>query len=164
MYERNLAHYVVVTGILVQNEKFLIVKRSNKEKAFPGRWSVPGGKLEVLDYCLKNKDTASHWYNTFEDVLKREVKEEVGINIKNIGYVTSMVYIRSDNIPCVIVSMFAEPQENEQIKLDSCLTEFVWVNLEEAKEYDLIEGIYEELTLLDSKSEKKVLEQWKKQE
>lgn len=148
MYNRNLLHYVVVTGILIKDGKFLIVKRADWEKAFPGRWTVPGGKLEVLDYVLRKKDTPHHWYNVFEDLLKREIKEEVGLEISNIGYVTSMVYLRDDKIPCVIVSLWAEPV-GEEIRLCSALTDFKWVNLEEAKDNDLIEGIYEELEILD---------------
>ena len=151
MYNKNSAHYIVATGILVKDGKFLITKRADWEKAFPGRWTVPGGKLEVLDYALREKDTAHHWYNVFEDVVVREVREEVGLEIKNIGYVTSMVYLRDDKIPCIIVSLSAEPAKDEQkIKLCDALTEFAWVNLEEAKKYDLIDGIYDELAILDN--------------
>ncbi|HEA46249.1 MAG TPA: NUDIX domain-containing protein [Candidatus Pacearchaeota archaeon] len=146
--DKNLTHYVVVTGILVKDGKFLIVKRADWEKAFPGRWTVPGGKLEVLDYVLREKDTPHHWYNVFEDLVKREVQEEVGLGIKNIGYVTSMVYIRPDKIPCLIVSLWAEPV-GEDVRLCSALTDFKWVDLKEAKNFDLIEGIYEELEILD---------------
>jgi 8-oxo-dGTP pyrophosphatase MutT (NUDIX family) len=148
MYNRNMVHYVVVTGILVKDGKFLIVKRADWEKAFPGRWTVPGGKLEVLDYVLREKDTPHHWYNVFEDLVRREVQEEVGLEVKNIGYVTSMVYLREDKIPCIIVSLWAEPV-GEDIRLCSALTDFKWVDLEEVKNFDLIEGIYEELEILD---------------
>ena len=146
--DKNLMHYLVVTGILVKDGKFLIVKRADWEKAFPGRWTVPGGKLEVFDYVLREKDTPHHWYNVFEDLLKREVDEEVGLEFDNIGYVTSMVYIRPDRVPCLIVSLYAEAKEGE-VKLCNALTEFAWVDLKEAKDYDLIEGIYEELEILD---------------
>ncbi|MAE49948.1 hypothetical protein CMI48_03915 [Candidatus Pacearchaeota archaeon] len=148
-YDRNQAHYLVVTGILVKDGKYLLVKRSEKEKAFPGKWTVPGGKVEVLDYVLKEKDTSEHWYGVLEDSLRREVLEEVGFEIEKIGYVTSMVYIRPDGVPALIVSLFAEPSGKEEVKLCSALTEYAWVNLEEAKGYDLIEGIYEELEQLD---------------
>jgi len=147
-YDKNLAHYIVVTGILVKDNKYLIVRRAEWEKAFPGRWTVPGGKLEVLDYALKQKDTSHHWYNVFENLLRKEVKEETGLEIENIGYVTSMVYIRPDNVPCTIVSLFADSKQGE-INLDKSLTEYAWVSLEEAKNYDLIEGIYDELVILD---------------
>lgn len=161
MYDKNKAHYVVVTGILVKDGKFLITKRAEFEKAFPGRWTVPGGKLEVLDYVLRQKDTPHHWYNVCEELLKREVGEEVGLEIKNIGYVTSLVYIREDKIPCLIISLYAEPVGNE-IKLCSALTDYKWIDLNEAKNYDLIEGIYEELEMLDNYLKKGSIEGWKK--
>jgi 8-oxo-dGTP pyrophosphatase MutT (NUDIX family) len=161
MYDKNKMHYVVVTGILVKEGKFLIAKRAEWEKAFPGRWTVPGGKLEVLDYALRAKDTPHHWYNVFEDLLRREVKEEAGIEIENIGYVTSMVYIRPDNIPCIIVSLFAKPK-SDNIRLCNALTEYSWVSLEEARDYDLIEGLYEELEILDRYLKTGCIEGWKK--
>ena len=71
MYNNNLTHYIVVTGILVKDGKYLIVKRANWEKAFPGKWTFPGGKLEVLDYALRKKDTSDHWYNVLENLLER---------------------------------------------------------------------------------------------
>ena len=150
MVDRNLNHYLVVTGILIKDGKYLIAKRADWEKAFPGRWTVPGGKLEVLDYVLREKDTPHHWYNIFEDLLKREVGEEVGLEFENIGYVTSMVYIRPDRVPCLIVSLYADAKGGG-VKLCNALTEFAWVDLKEAKGYDLIEGIYEELEILDKK-------------
>jgi 8-oxo-dGTP pyrophosphatase MutT (NUDIX family) len=161
MYDKNKAHYVVVTGILVKDGKFLITKRADWEKAFPGRWTVPGGNLEALDYALREKDTPHHWYNVFEDLLRREIMEEVSLNIENIGYVTSMVYIRPDNIPCIIVSLFANPK-SDNIKLCSALTEYAWVSLEEAGKYDLIEGIYEELEILDRQLKTGKSEGWKR--
>lgn len=150
MYDQNQAHYVVVTGILVKNGRYLIAKRADWEKAFPGRWTVSGGKLKTDDYYQKEKDTSQHWYNVFEEVVRREIMEEVGLEIENIGYVTSMVYERSDKIPCIIVSLYAEPKnKDDEVKLCEALSEFAWVDIEEAKKYDLIEGIYDELVMLD---------------
>jgi hypothetical protein len=62
-----------------------------------------------------------------------------------------MVYIREDRIPCLIVSLYAElEKETQNLKLCDALTEFAWVDLEEAKKYDLIDGIYDELVILDN--------------
>jgi 8-oxo-dGTP pyrophosphatase MutT (NUDIX family) len=161
MTDKNLNHYIVVTGILVRDGKYLITKRADWEKAFPGRWTVPGGKLEVLDYVLREKDTPHHWYNVFEDLLKREIEEEVGLEFENLGYVTSLVYIRPDKIPCMIVSLYADAK-TDNIRLCNALTEYAWVSLEEAKNYDLIEGIYEELEILDKKLKTGTVSEWKK--
>jgi len=163
MSDKNLTHYVVVTGILINSDgKYLIAKRAGWEKAFPEKWTVPGGKLEVLDYVLRKKDTSSHWYNIFEELLKKEIKEEVGLEFENIGYVTSLVYLRDDKIPCLIISLYANAK-TENVKLCNALTEFAWVNLEEAKNYDLIGGIFEELEILDKKLKNKTafVEEWK---
>lgn len=149
MHDKDQTHYLCVTGILVKDGKYLIAKRAAWEKAFPEKWAVPGGKVRVLDYVLKKKDTTQHWYGVLEDVLRREIREEVSLDVINIGYVTSMVYLRSDEIPCLIVSLFADALEGE-VKLCPALTEYAWVTLEEAKQYDLIEGIYDELVMLDS--------------
>ncbi|MEK6846820.1 MAG: NUDIX domain-containing protein [Nanoarchaeota archaeon] len=152
MYNNNLTHYIVVTGILVKDGKYLIVKRANWEKAFPGKWTFPGGKLEVLDYALRKKDTSDHWYNVLENLLERELKEEIGLEVKNINYVASMVYIRPDQVPCLIVNLSANLKDpNQQIVLCNALTDFAWVDLGDAKNYDLIEGIYEELQVFDKK-------------
>lgn len=161
MYDQNKAHYLVVTGIIIKDGKFLITKRSPKEKAFPNQWTVPGGKLELNDYTNRPKDTSAHWYNIFEDLLKREVFEETGLEIKNIKYLTSLSFIRPDKIPTIVVSLFADYSKGE-LKLCPELTEHAWVALEEAKNYNLIEGIYEELEMLDKilKGEKNSI--WKK--
>ena len=74
--------------------------------------------------------------------------EEVGLEIESINYVTSLIYIRDDNIPCLIISLWATPKSKD-VKLCSALTEFKWVDLKEAKNYDLIEGIYEELEIVE---------------
>jgi NADH pyrophosphatase NudC (nudix superfamily) len=94
---------------------------------------------------------------------KREVEEEVGLKIKNIGYVTSLVYVREDNIPVLVISLWAEKEdESAKVVLDKCMTDCKWVTLDEAKNYDLIEGIYEELEILDKKLKTGKSQEWQK--
>ncbi|QQR92404.1 MAG: NUDIX domain-containing protein [Candidatus Iainarchaeum archaeon] len=141
-------HYVVATGIIVKDGKYLIAKRASFEKAFPNRWTVPGGKLESKEFTQRPHDAGTQWYNVIEDLVEREIKEETDLEVKNIGYVTSLAYMRSDGIPTIIISLCADYKTGE-IKLCNALTEYAWVTLEEARNYDLIEGIYEELAILD---------------
>ena len=161
--DKNKAHYVVATGIVVKQGKFLIAKRADWEKNSPGKWTVPGGKLEVLDYVLRACDTADgkQWYNIVEDLVRREIMEETSIEIENIGYVCSLVFIRSDGIPTLVVSLYADYKSGE-VKLCDALSEYAWVDLEEAKNYDLIDGMYHEIEILDRhlKSGEKMC--WKK--
>ena len=163
MYNKNQAHYLVVTGIIVKDNKYLIAKRASWEKAFPNKWTVPGGKVEILDYVLKKKDTKDHWYNILENILKKECMEEVALKIHSINYITSMVYIRSDNIPTMIISLYAKTDQNQnEVILNKALTEYKWVTLEEAKKYDLIEGIYEEIEMLNNELKEGKMNSWQK--
>ena len=142
-------HRITSTAIIRKDGKYLIVKRSLSKRVWPGKWTVPGGKLETKDYQNRDYDTkGNQWYNVVEDLVRREVKEEVGLEIKNIGYVCSLAYLRHDGIPTIVISLYAEPV-SEEIKLCDALTEYKWVYLQEAKNFDLIEGIYEEIEILE---------------
>jgi len=153
------SHYIVVTGIVIKDGKYLIVKRSLEETAFPGLWTVPGGKLNRSDYENSPKDTPDHWYNVLEKLLQREVEEEVGLKIKNIRYLLSLAYIRSDNIPTLIISLFCDYDSGE-VKLSKDLIEYAWVNLEELKKYELVPGLREEIELVDKALKKEKYRAW----
>jgi 8-oxo-dGTP diphosphatase len=157
--EQDKLHYVVVTGIIVKDGKFLIVKRSPKEKAFPGLWTVPGGKLRKSDYASTPKDTSDHWYNVLENLLRREVKEEVGLKIKNIRYLLSLVYIRSDGWPTIVISLYYDYAGGE-IKLSPELTDYAWVSAGELKDFKLVAGLREEIEMVDKALKGKSVEQW----
>ncbi len=90
-------HFVVATAIVEHDGKYLIAKRAPHEKAFPDKWTVPGGKL-----------------------------------------------VRPDGFPVVTLSYGAK-YKSGKVKLCKDLTEHAWVTAEEAKKYDLIEGIADEI-------------------
>lgn len=152
-------HYVVATAIVLKEGKYLIAKRSMEEKAFPGLWTVPGGKLELSEYSRRPKDSGELWYNIFENLVRREVKEEVDLEVGKLKYLTSCTFIRHDGIPTVIISMFADHKEGD-VKLSDELTEHAWVTLEEAKQYPMIDGIYEELEMLDKQLKGEDVHEW----
>ncbi|MEK7187419.1 MAG: NUDIX domain-containing protein [Patescibacteria group bacterium] len=149
--ENQHLHEVVITAMIVQGGKYLITKRSASKKRFPNMWTVPGGKLESKDYLELPKDTKDYWYNVLERTLRREVKEEVGIDIENIEYVTSLATVHADGSPSLVISCMADYKGGE-ITLDPAeCDEYAWVSLEEAKSKDLIDGIYDELAMVENK-------------
>lgn len=162
MYNPEKAHYIAVTGIILKDGKYLIAKRAEWQKDFPGKWSVPGGKIETKDYINKQVSTegSKQWYNVLEDVLRREVMEEVGLKIKDIGYVTNLVFMRKDNIPCMVVSLFAYP-DSDEVKLSDEMSEYAWISVDELKNYDFIEGIAEEIEMVDIYLKTGKLPEWK---
>lgn len=144
-------HEVVATAIIVKNSKYLITRRSPQKKRFPGMWTVPGGHLEIDDYIHMPKDENGYWRNILEHALKREVKEEVGLEIKNVEYITSMALIHKDGSPSIVISCLAEYVSGEVVLQAEEADKFKWVSIDEAKRYPLIGGIYEELVIADKK-------------
>ncbi|MCH7529889.1 NUDIX domain-containing protein [Patescibacteria group bacterium] len=144
-------HEVAITAIVVKDGKYLITQRSKEKKRFPGMWVVPGGRLETSDYINLPKDTEHYWYNVLEKTLKREVKEEVGIDIENIEYVTSLARVHEDGAPSLVISCIADFVSGDIVLQNGETENFAWVSLEEAKNYDLIEGIYDELVMAEAR-------------
>lgn len=153
-------HEVAITAIIFKQNKqrlrdkslkYLIIRRSKNKKRFPSMWTVPGGRLEPKDYLSLSKDTKDYWYNVLEKTLAREVLEEVGIEIKDVQYLTSLATVHGDGAPSLVISCLAE-YKSGKIKLQKEEADnFAWVSLKEAKKFDLIDGIYDELKMAEKK-------------
>jgi 8-oxo-dGTP diphosphatase len=152
---------VVITAIIIRDGKYLMTRRSLDKKRFPGMWTVPGGHLETRDYMAYEKDTEHYWYNVLEKALKREVMEESGLEITNVEYVTSLASVHSDGNPSIVISCMADYVSGD-IRLQEGETDRAeWVSLEEAKNYQLIDGIYDELVMAEAKRQGQKSE-WKR--
>ncbi len=58
-----------VCGVIMYQSKFLIVKRSETDDFLPNCWEFPGGGVEDGE--------------TISEALKREIKEEIGLDISS---------------------------------------------------------------------------------
>jgi len=159
--DNSYLHEVAITAIVIKEGKYLITRRSTTKKRFPGMWTVPGGKLETADYTDLPKDTKEYWYNVLEKVLRREVKEEVGLDITNIEYVTSLATIHQDGNPSLVISCMADYESGDVVLKSDETDDYRWVTLGEAKNYELIDGIYDELVIADGKRSG-ILSEWKR--
>ncbi len=141
---------VVITAIIQKEGKYLITRRSLQKKRFPGMWTVPGGHLEPEDFMSYPKDSEHYWYNVLEKALTREIQEEVGMTIENVRYVTSLATEHKDGAASIVISCLADYVSGE-VKLQEEETDKCeWVTVEEAKGYELIDGIYDELIMAES--------------
>jgi len=128
----------------------LILKRSQKETVHPGKYCVPGGKLEWKqlnpDKPTRVNGEVLDFENIVEDLLVREVKEEAGIEIRSdLKYLNSVAFIRPDGIPVVLVKFVAKYKGGE-IKLEEeAFDDYAWVDKAEIKKYDCIQGLAEEI-------------------
>lgn len=142
-------HEVAITAIIIKDGKYLATRRSPNKKRFPGMWTVPGGRMEAKDYTALPKDTEAYWYNVLERVLAREVKEEAGLEIKNVEYLTSLATVHADGSPSIVISCIADYAGGDVTLQPEECDEFRWVSTEEAKALPFIDGIYDEFVQID---------------
>lgn len=145
--------FYFVANVVIYREsdqRCLILKRDPREKAHPGRYAVPGGKLEWKDLDI-NKPTRVNgdildYQNAIEDLLKRETLEEAGVEIEDaFTYINNVAFIRPDEIPVILVK-FAAKYKSGEVKIEEgSFTDFAWVNAEEVMSYDCIDGIQDEV-------------------
>ncbi len=143
-------HRVATTCIIYNNDrKYLVTKRSPHKKAHPNKWTVPGGGLNTDDYVNTPQTHGNAgWYGAVEKALIREVREEVNIEVGKPRYLLDITFIRPDGIPVLVLSYYASHISGE-VKLDEDAVDYKWVTLAEAKDLDLIKGIYEEIEMVD---------------
>ena len=82
--KKNKLFYFVANVIIYResDKRCLILKRDEREKVHPGKYAVPGGKLEWEDLDIAkptriNGDVLD-FENAVEDLLARETLEEAG--------------------------------------------------------------------------------------
>jgi ADP-ribose pyrophosphatase YjhB (NUDIX family) len=144
--------YFVANVVVYREEdgKCLILKRDEREKVHPGKYAVPGGKLEWQDLPLDNPTRMNgdviDFENSVEDLLRREAKEEANVEIGDkLHYINSVAFIRPDGIPVILVKFAAKYKGGEIKPEQGAFTEYVWVDEEEVKNYECIQGVHEEV-------------------
>lgn len=144
-------HRITTTTLVYKPDfTYLITKRAMHKKVQPGKWTIPGGGLSTDDYVNSPSNTKNtpSWYNVLERALLREVKEEVNLEIGKPEFLLDLTFVRPDGIPVLCLSYFA-PYVSGEVVLDEDATDFAWVTYEQAKEFDLIEGIIDEIEMID---------------
>lgn len=148
-------HEVAITAIICRDDKYLILRRSKNKKRFPGMWTVPGGRLETKDYSALPKDTEAYWYNVLERTLAREVKEEVGLEVGNVQYLTSLARVHEDGSPSIVLSCTADYVSGKVVMDKEESDQFAWVTISEARQYELIDGIFQEFVQVERRKQGK---------
>lgn len=150
--KQNKLFYFVANVVIYRESdgRCLILKRDEREKVHPGRWGVPGGKLEWKDLDLDRPSRINgdvlDYENALEDLLKREAKEEANVEIGDeFLYINSVAFVRPDEIPVVLVKVAAKYRSGEVVPEKGGFTDYAWVNAEEVKNYPCIDGVPEEV-------------------
>jgi len=121
----------IVTSFIKDNEKLLILKRSDKVKSMKGLWAGISGIIEKNEEPLKR--------------AKIEIFEEVGITEDMITLVRSVEEMKINspqykNHEWEIFPFLFEAK-NPIIKLNWENSDFKWINVEELENYDTVPSL-----------------------
>ncbi len=121
----------IVTSFIRDNEKLLILKRSDKVKSMKGLWAGISGIIEKNEEPLKR--------------AKIEIFEEVGMTEDMITLVRSSEEMRInspqyENHEWEIFPFLFEAK-NPAIKLNWENSDFKWINVEELENYETVPSL-----------------------
>jgi nucleoside triphosphatase len=127
----SVLHRTIVVGILHNaRADTLICKKPPDRGVFPGQWGLPGGGIEPGE--------------RMEDALRREMREECGIEIRDIEplFFTDGQYPKrypdgSQREVYMIFLVFACRAEGDEIRLGEEFSEYAWVKASELQGFDL---------------------------
>jgi 8-oxo-dGTP pyrophosphatase MutT (NUDIX family) len=144
--------YFVANAVVYRqsDQRCLILKRSAREIVHPGKWALPGGKLEWNDLDIAHPTRLNGDVIDFEGavykLLEREVIEEAGVKIGSpVYYLNDMAFIRPDGIPVVLIK-FAAKYGSGKVRVEAgSFDDFAWVNASEVKNYSCIKGVHQEV-------------------
>ncbi len=112
----------VVAAVIKNNNLYFIAQR-NRNKHFAYYWEFPGGKVDKQE--------------TFENALKREIKEELSINIRVFNHIASEKH--KDEKIDVNVHYFLCELLNENIILSEH-EDMKWLRKNDLKQFKMAPG------------------------
>ena len=107
-----------------------------------------GGRITTDDYIHTPLTHKNQWYFAVSNALKREVKEEVGVEIGKPEYLLDLIFVKNNGVPVLVLSYFTEYLRGKVV-LDEDSTDFKWIKASEIPDYDFIEGVDEEIKMVD---------------
>lgn len=83
---------VNVEGVVFDGDRYLMAVRSEQEEHAPGTLAFPGGKVEHCPMA-----------DVLEETVRREIREEVGVEVGDCVYVESHAFVFGAGRQCVDV-------------------------------------------------------------
>ena len=119
---------VGVGAVIVEGDRILLIKRGNEPSR--GKWSIPGGIVKVGEELVT--------------ALKREVKEEVGLDIEvgDVACVSEEIVMENGRVRFhyVIIDFFAKVVGGT-LRPNSDALDAMWVPLDSVNELDVVDFV-----------------------
>jgi len=126
--------YFVVAGIVRNNSKTLILKKSPDDYNYPNKWSFCSGFVKEFESA--------------EDTVLREIKEETGLAAWIIK--KGKIFQKNDKSKgkTWVIMPFLCEAKSRNVKLDHENVEFKWINHQDIIKYPSVPGLRKDLKVL----------------
>ncbi|MFA6518886.1 MAG: NUDIX domain-containing protein [Candidatus Shapirobacteria bacterium] len=125
-------HSVIVNAVVEKDGKILVSQRSFEEAHEPGKWTIPGGKIDK---------TEGNIFNIIEKTCAREIEEETGIKIKeNIQLMTNNTFIRSNGQHVIALICLCHWESGEAQALEDTIG-IKWISKDEIDKFDFAPNV-----------------------
>ncbi len=148
----NKLFYFVANAVVFRStdSRCLVLRRSMRERVHPGKYCVPGGKLEWsgldISHPTRLNGDVLDFESAIEKTLAKELMEEANISIEpQLYYLNNVAFVRPDGIPVVLIKFAAKYRGGEVAIEPGSFDDFRWVNTAEALQLDCILGVPDEI-------------------
>ena len=119
-------HIVLVNGVVKKGDKILISQRSWEETHEPGKWTIPGGKVE--------RGEGDVW-NIIEKTLDKEIFEETGVKIKKeVALLANNTFIRATGHHVVAMTFLCYWSDGDAKPLEDTI-DVRWIEKDEINDF-----------------------------
>lgn len=125
--------FFVVTGIVTNGDKILILKKAPNDYNYPNKWSFCSGFVKEFEPA--------------EESVLREIKEETGLDARIDGGPKILQVVDEENKKRWIVAVFLCKTDSKDVKLCHENTEFKWVTKEEIDNYEGVPAFKKDLEM-----------------
>lgn len=116
---------VIVKGIILYNDKVLIVRRSDKDEIGAGNWEFVGGNIEFGE--------------ELEQALVREVQEEVNLEITIDNKVLYNTTYKTNPTRQAVILVYKCYAKDDKVKLSEEHSGYKWVSEKELRDLVFID-------------------------
>lgn len=112
-----MSNIIIASGpVIIENGKVLLNKHGDDNF-----WKFPGGKVEKFEF--------TDWNNSLEEVAKREVKEEMGIDVKFVKPLKTMLIPKPNEKDAYVVLVHFLAERIGEIIPGNDIKEWKWIDI-----------------------------------
>jgi len=126
------SHHVVVNAVVEKDGKVLVSQRSFEEAHEPGKWTIPGGKVDKTD---------GNVWNILEKTCAREVMEETGVEIQdNAELLINNTFVHSSGKHAIALIFLCHWKAGEPQALEDTIG-IKWISPEELDDLEFAPNV-----------------------